>query len=563
MCGPSPLGPVRDDYQVHFLHWTPDGSQLIFGHAEKIWKADLFTGALVEIVDVNPVEEGSSKGRGMAFSFYASPAPDGSQIVYSTCQYQAADTPLSYFVGATTRTKLRYEIAAIGIDGTEQRRLTKNFFLESYPVWSPDGKKLAYSYVLGGRLDIADVDELGDLKLTNSVATRNVSQHPTVWSPDSQRLAFSTREKVGRTFRRVIHTVRADGSEMQRIGVTTTLPTWSPDGKRLAFAWSDDEFASIFTIRYDGTDLLEIYDSKRDGKHRNISDVAWSPDGSEILVVSRGPGSKIRSGYDKPYWTHQLWTITPDGNENRSLISSEYILRFRDSVWSPDGSRIAAVAWDHRETREDFKVVTLAPDGTDLRVLVAARPPVEDRDDYPVDIYSVNPLRPREPADAAACSAGIVVPDPQNNPGLVHDCKVLLEMRDSLAGRAILNWSPNLSILEWEGVEVEGIRPLVSVLDLSDRGITGTIPPEMAQLTGLTRLILASEYGFPTPNILTGPIPPELGDLSKLEWLSLAGNFLSGSIPESLSALEHLRFLGVGHNFLSGCIPDGTGASQF
>ena len=167
--------------------------------------------------------------------------------------------------------------------------MTKNFFLESYPVWSPDGKKLAYSYVLGGRLDIADVDELGDLKLTNSVATRNVSQHPTVWSPDSQRLAFSTREKVGRTFRRVIHTVRADGSEMQRIGVTTTLPTWSPDGKRLAFAWSDDEFASIFTIRYDGTDLLEIYDSKRDGKHRNISDVAWSPDGSEILVVSRGP----------------------------------------------------------------------------------------------------------------------------------------------------------------------------------------------------------------------------------------------------------------------------------
>ena len=239
------------------------------------------------------------------------------------------------------------------------------------------------------------------------------------------------------------------------------------------------------------------------------------------------------------------------------MISSEYILRFRDAVWSPDGSRIAAVAWDHRETREDFKVVTLAPDGTDLRVLVAAHQPAQDDDFLPVDIYAVNPPSTREPVDPQACSQGVAVSEPQDNPGLVRDCEVLLRIRDQLAGRATLNWSHNLSILEWEGVEVEGIRPLVSVLDLSDRGITGTIPPEMAQLTGLTRLLLASEYGLPTPNILTGPIPPELGNLSKLEWLSLAGNFLSASIPESLSALEHLRFLGVGHNFLSGCIPDG------
>ena len=239
---------------------------------------------------------------------------------------------------------------------------------------------------------------------------------------------------------------------------------------------------------------------------------------------------------------------------------------YLDASWSPDGSRIAAVISEARYSYERgssyeldgiIKIVSIARDGTDLRVLVAAHPPAGGDHYSPVEIYAVNSSHPREPVDPEACSHGVAVSEPDDNPGLVHDCKVLLEMRDSLAGRAILNWSPNLSILEWEGVEVEGIRPLVSVLDLSDRGITGTIPPEMAQLTGLTRLLLASEYGLPTPNILTGPIPPELGNLSKLEWLSLAGNFLSGSIPESLSALEHLRFLGVGHNFLSGCIPDG------
>ena len=435
--------------------------------------------------------------------------------------------------------------------------MTKNFFLESYPVWSPDGKKLAYSYVSGGQLVVASVDEAGDLKLTNSVATRNVSQHPTVWSPDSQRLAFSVEEKDGRNLGLFIYTVGADGSETQRIGETTTLPTWSPDGERLAFARSDDESASIYTIRHDGTDLLEIWSSGPDEKGMNVKSVAWSPDGSEILVVSRGPGSEIRLGYDRPYWTNQLWAITPDGDQNRSLISSEYLLRFRDAVWSPDGSRIAAVAWDHPETREDFKVVTLAPDGTDLRVLVAAHQPAQDDDFLPVDIYAVNPPSTREPVDPQACSQGVAVSEPQDNPGLVRDCEVLLRIRDQLAGRATLNWSHDLSILEWEGLEVEGTRSRVWILDLFDRGITGTIPPELGQLPELTRIILSSEYDSSTPNILTGPIPPELGNLSKLEWLSLGGNFLSGSIPVKLGQLENLRALGIRYNFFIGCIPEG------
>ena len=39
-----------------------------------------------------------------------------------------------------------------------------------------------------------------------------------------------------------------------------------------------------------------------------------------------------------------------------------------------------------------------------------------------------------------ACDGGTAVPDPENNSGLVADCKVLLALRDELAGTESLNW---------------------------------------------------------------------------------------------------------------------------
>ena len=508
------------------------------------------------MVDVNPVKQSATKVRGMGYSFYASPSPDGSPIVFSTCQYQATGLSSGYD-NAGERAKLGYELAIINIEGAEQLRLANNSRFDHYPSWSPDGNKMAlirasrrgeiyynprYSQlaILSGALPKVD-------SIVRDLAPDHViAPYPPVWSPDSQRLAFlSAINRVALRNGATVYTVRANGKEMRRIGETTILPTWSPDGERLAFGKSEEESAYIYTVRHDGTELVEIWRSGPDGRRAAIESVAWSPDGSQILVVSNWIG--VRG------W---LWALTPDGNENRSLIPSENRFSFRNAVWSPDGSRIAAVSWTIPDNFEDFMVVTLAPDGTDQRVLVAAHPPADDDYFSPVEIYAVNPSRPREPADSGTCSEGLVIPEPQDNLGLVHDCEALLEIRDRLAGRASLNWGPDLSILEWDGVEVEGNPARVRTIHLIDRGLTGTIPPELGQLTELKGLYLYISPG-PRTNFLTGPIPPEIGGLSKLEVLDLNGNLLSGSIPEELAQLEHLRSLGISGNFLSGCIPEG------
>ena len=62
---------------------------------------------------------------------------------------------------------------------------------------------------------------------------------------------------------------------------------------------------------------------------------------------------------------------------------------------------------------------------------------------------------------------------------------------------------------------------------LNSNELTGSIPPELGNLTSLTHLQLDR-------NDLTGLIPPELGNITTLQSLLLGFNRLSGCIPSAL-----------------------------
>nr|XP_048326801.1 receptor-like protein EIX2 [Ziziphus jujuba var. spinosa] len=97
---------------------------------------------------------------------------------------------------------------------------------------------------------------------------------------------------------------------------------------------------------------------------------------------------------------------------------------------------------------------------------------------------------------------------------------------------------------------------LVKAMDLSSNNLTGGIPVQLTNLTGLIGLNLSG-------NFLTGTIPREIGKLKQLDSLDLSRNQLSGGIPSSLSQLTHLGTLDLSHNSLSGRIPSGTQLQSF
>lgn len=88
----------------------------------------------------------------------------------------------------------------------------------------------------------------------------------------------------------------------------------------------------------------------------------------------------------------------------------------------------------------------------------------------------------------------------------------------------------------------------VATVTLTNMSFSGTISPQIGQLTYLTYLTLEG-------NSLTGSIPPELGNMTSLQNLNLKSNLLTGVIPNTLGQLHNLQYLVLDNNRLSGAIP--------
>ena len=113
------------------------------------------------------------------------------------------------------------------------------------------------------------------------------------------------------------------------------------------------------------------------------------------------------------------------------------------------------------------------------------------------------------------------------------------------------NWLCEAPLDQWAGVTTDE-NGRVTGLDLHYNGLSGSIPPELGNLSSLQSLDLSD-------NDLSGSIPPELGNLDSLQSLNLSYNDLSGPIPPELGNLKNLQYLNLDDNQLRGFIPPELG----
>ena len=101
--------------------------------------------------------------------------------------------------------------------------------------------------------------------------------------------------------------------------------------------------------------------------------------------------------------------------------------------------------------------------------------------------------------------------------------------------------------------DFDGIRcdqeGVVTGLHLTQRALSGPLPPEIGLLDSLTLLNLKL-------NRLKGTLPDELFLLTNLVELDLSVNQLAGSIPAGLGRLTNLGLLSLSENILTGSLPD-------
>jgi len=151
-------------------------------------------------------------------------APDGRRIVFTReepCRkYYAVEADCPPRVQRDTN----YGILVRGSDGST-RVLARNGI---DPVWSPDGRLISYTPIeAGGGVGVHALAPDGSNG--RPIIRRRVSAHD--WSPDSRRIVFSYPARA----RYDIAVVRRDGTGFRRLGRNGQAPAYSPDGRWIVF----------------------------------------------------------------------------------------------------------------------------------------------------------------------------------------------------------------------------------------------------------------------------------------------------------------------------------------
>nr|XP_027082867.1 LRR receptor-like serine/threonine-protein kinase EFR [Coffea arabica] len=113
------------------------------------------------------------------------------------------------------------------------------------------------------------------------------------------------------------------------------------------------------------------------------------------------------------------------------------------------------------------------------------------------------------------------------------------------------NWSSTAapsSVCDWIGVQCSSRHQRVTALNMSNMGLTGTIPPDLGNLSFLVSLDLRN-------NSFHGNLPEELSHLRRLRYFRLTSNNFNGEIPMWFGRFPELRFLFLDSNGFSGFIP--------
>ncbi|MFC1846594.1 TolB family protein [Chloroflexota bacterium] len=227
------------------------------------------------------------------------------------------------------------EICTLRIGDGEFSRITYNDLMDIYPVWSPDGTRLAFLSWRDKDLDIYVMGNDG----SNQMKLYDSGGHDADIDWVGSSIVFTSGSRIW--------IMQDDGTTPLRITDPPDAGVWgnanlpfgdydsrlSPDGRKIAFERLEDDVSphgnyNMFVVNADGSDETRLTDS---GYSQGI--VSWSHSGDKLVFVVGAIGNEGK--YD-------IFMMNSDGSNITNINPDYFPLDFlcHTPVFSVDDSKV-------------------------------------------------------------------------------------------------------------------------------------------------------------------------------------------------------------------------------
>jgi len=218
----------------------------------------------------------------------------------------------------------------MNVDGSNKQPLGGSIEGDFDPIWSPDGKSIAFTSLRDGK----DHPQIYKINLETKEVTRltysdkNIQTRQPAWSPDGTQILYTLR-RVGVFQIWVMTSAGKAQQQLVRSGAQYSdfFPAWSQDGRFISFSETESFVSSpspawLMTMRYEDR---KSQASVRVNVETPIVDVNYSPDGYWLVFesVSADPGGS----------NQDIYIMTISGGD-RTRLTRDPDIDF-DPAWKP------------------------------------------------------------------------------------------------------------------------------------------------------------------------------------------------------------------------------------
>ena len=312
MRGGPPVQVTNDKAQDSNPVWTPDGQNIIYSSKRN----GINQICLVHLDGRQPVQLTVNDSSSNVLDI----SHDGTKILYSTDRDES-------------------DLWSVKLDHAKESQLTSDAGMELWPDVAPDGETVAFQATHATNATLFNCLILAKSLKSNASPTQLAPDgFAPLWSPDGKQVAF-LRYINGTNELCLVHAGGGDAKPLTTGSVTfggfSKLPynrvqtqdfQWSPDGARLIYCANTSGVSNVWQIGIDGSGPVQLSDNTNANLH--FFNPTWSPDSRRIAWLGLSTEQKQAS------WS--IWLLAE--GQKQQILQSDSMLGLVG--WSQSGQEL-------------------------------------------------------------------------------------------------------------------------------------------------------------------------------------------------------------------------------